>query len=84
MVSIQVISRTVDADGLVQYQFDDGTGVEFASVTDEESWCVEPDTELLMRPNMVRVAVCKTVHGMPNVTVTVNVDDVNGNIMVVA
>ena len=84
MVSIQVVSRTVDAAGAIQYQFDDGSGVVFPDAAAEASSCLDSAIELQMRANMVQIAVCKTVHGMANVTVTLNVDDANGNVLTVA
>lgn len=84
MVSLQVVSRTVDSEGAVQYQFDDGTGVVFDSVAAEEAWCVESDIEVQIRPDLIRIAVCKTVHGIVNATVTCDLDNVVGNVVTVA
>lgn len=83
-ISLTVSSRTINPDGSVQYQFDDGTGVMFDSIADEEAWCVESDIEVQMRGDMIRIAVCKTVHGLANATVTLNIDDANGDVLKVA
>jgi hypothetical protein len=60
--TIMVTGRTVNDDGSIQYQMDDGSGILFTDAAEESTWCDETNLETIIRPIIKRIAVCKTVH----------------------